>query len=440
MTNKQDEDFFFNFNMEPALDYQWNSTKNQTRISSILGPWTVYNNVKASILPYKTGAYLTMYVLCDDQMSGNSCILPFCSEFDSEVCLRTMENNASCDKMDETIVDWADAIVFIYLEYYIDLGFPYNIHEEFSTGEWVGPYQVVFGQDPDVYKEGKVTSDGRLMLDTYILKYLISPTTEYLKIPPGCTIFTPEEFSGYLGEGAVNNTVRNQATGLTFDEAFDPYFETCENGNIEPMLPFVNFTYVQNNDVNRTEELLVRFEMKLLTYPKKDTALYNLMPSLQDEGFPISGPYCYDGDPNRGYTFDLVFDSIEGTTLGTELQHACIGNYECVPPSLEGCNCTMAQNNDIIFEPIQSKKENIGLSTDIYLEIGFAILAITVIASVSYNFYMGSRIKKVRSVQESHIETINENDVIIEESEEKPKEEQEDHSMTEPLVPQNQST
>jgi len=431
---QQDDEFFFNFNnFEPLNDYQWNSTKNQTRISAILGPWTVYNNVKASFLPYKTGAYMTMYVLCDDQMSDNSCDLPFCSEFDSEVCLRSMENNASCNMMNETIVDWTDAIVFIYLEYYIDLGLPYNIHEKFSTGEWIGPYHSIFAQDPDVYEEDRYTPDGQLILDTYILKYLNAPSTEYLKWPESCDLFKADEFDEYLGAAAVNYTVNNQAKGLTFDEAFDPYYKTCENGNVKPMLPYVNFTFIQDNDENRTEKILVRFEMKLLTYPPDDSAIYYLMPSLQDNGFPISGPYCYDGDPNRGYTFDLVFDSVEGTTLGTDLEHSCIGNYECIPSQLDACNCTMAVNDNIIFEPIESEKDSIGLNTDIYFEIATAILSIAVLFSIGYNFYLRKSIKEVGSEMDTG--NVKEDDGLLQDNEIEP-DQLDETSMIEPLVPQ----
>ena len=392
---QQNEEFYFNLN--PIENTEWNTTKNQTRISSILGPWTVYNNAKASLLPYSTGSSLSMYVLCDEQMAGNSCTLPFCTEFDSEVCLRNMENDVSCNFMNESIVDWSDAIVFIFIEYYVDFGFPYNTKHVWSTGEWVGPYHVVFAQDPDVYNEGRVTSDGELILDTYILKYLNAPSTEYLTLPRGCTMFAPDEFKEYLGAAAVNHTVQNQAMGLSFEESFEPYYKTCENGDIKPMLPYVNFTFVRGNDVNHTEKLYVRFEMKLLTYPNKESALYYLMPSLQDNGFPISGPYCYDGDPNRGWTFDLVFDSQEGTTLGTELEHSCIGDYECVPPQLEACNCSMAVNDNILFEPIEANNNPIGLKTDIYIEIATVLLIIVSIASIGYNFYLQKRIKELDS-------------------------------------------
>ena len=146
----------------------------------------VYNNVKSSLLPYKLGASISMYVICDDQMASSACTLPFCSEFDSEVCLRSMENDASCNMMNETIVDWMDALVFIYIDFYVDFGFPYNTKHEWETGGWVGPYNVIFAQDPDVYEEDRYTADGELILDTYILKYLNAPSTEYLKFPPGC--------------------------------------------------------------------------------------------------------------------------------------------------------------------------------------------------------------------------------------------------------------
>merc|ERR1712232_121436 len=134
--------------------------------------------------------------------------------------------------------------------------------------------------------------------------------------------------------------------------------------------------------------------MKLLTYPNTNSALYYLMPSLKDNGFPFSGPYCYDGDPNRGWTLDLVFDSVEGTTLGTELDHVCIGDYECMPPHLKACNCTMAVNDNIIFEPIEAKDDSVDLKSDIYIEISTAFLLIAVIASCGYNYYLKKRIKE----------------------------------------------
>lgn len=327
--------------------------------------------------------------------------------------------------INETIVDWSDAIVFMYLEYYIDLGFPYNIHETFSTGEWVGPYSTILAQDMNVYEEDRKTSTGELILDTYILKYLNGPSTSFIKMPEDCTLFDADEFEDYLGAGAVNYTIQNQAAGMTFDESFEPYYKTCDNGDVKPMLPYVNFTFVQANDENHTEKLYVRFEMKMLTYPPSDSALYYLMPSLQENGFPISGPYCYDGDPNRGYTFDLVFDSIEGTTLGTELEHSCIGKYECVPSQLEACNCSMAANDNIIFEPIEAENDSIGLNTDIYIEIATALLSIALVFSIGYNIYLR---KRIYEVDYSDLKE----EIPLEEENEK------EDSIVEPLVPQNE--
>merc|ERR1719232_141658 len=381
-------------------DQEWNTTKNATRLSAVLGPWTVYSNLRTDTLDNHVDAYLSMYVMCDGIMSANTCSLPFCEEVDNNICVKDANNAATCKKINETIVDWADAIIYFYLEYTIDLGFPLNYHETKNSGDiWVGPYHILFSQNP-AFANGESVSGDSDTVDEYFVKYLIAPDTAYIKMPVDCDMMEEDEFYDYLGQGALEYTVQNQAAGNSFDDAYDPFYKTCENGDIIPVLPYVSFKFVASgNSTEAEEEIEIDVEYKLLVYPKEGSALAEFFPTLKDEGFPVDGPYCYDDDPERGWVLDLSYDSAEGSEYGTETEHSCVEDYECVPPQLDECDCTAARIGNYSFGfDAEPSDDSIGLDSDLYITLSVIFMGITSAGSIYYNLLMMRKIRETREI------------------------------------------
>ena len=117
-----------------------------------------------------------------------------------------------------------------------------------------------------------------------------------------CTFFGEHDFENILGPTAVKNTIDRQSllsnSTYSFSADTDPYqeyYNTCDNGDIKPMLPFLDFVFLSND--KGEESLQVKLHHKLLVTPKKGTVIYHSM-SLLTKFLPVSGPYCY-GEKNK---------------------------------------------------------------------------------------------------------------------------------------------
>lgn len=200
----------------------------------------------------------------------------------------------------------------------VDAGFPFNVHKNHDTGDWIGPLSVVLAQNE---------SDASDVVDRYSIRYVESPTTPYLRMDPNCTLFSPEDFQNYMGIKAVRNTIKIQSNATHGQDPYQKYLETCNNGDVQPILPLFDFSFVDTGDGK--EAIQVTLDYKVLTFPHKSDIMYKVYPTLQKrlnkrEGeFHISGPYCYGADPKRGYTFDFTYDSGNENDFML-LDHGCI--------------------------------------------------------------------------------------------------------------------
>ena len=118
-----------------------------------------------------------------------------------------------------------------------------------------------------------------------------------LSIDEATDLFTPNDFEVMIGKYAVNNTISMQSklsnSTASSIAGFDPYIKyhkTCENGDVKPMLPLMDFIFVEGDDGE--EKLVVKLEHKLFVHIIKGTSAYRTMPILT-KILPISGPYCY---------------------------------------------------------------------------------------------------------------------------------------------------
>jgi hypothetical protein len=320
-------------------------TKNSSRISSVLGTWTSTIKMKASIGHYEMLTYFVVHLI-PNPMRQYGCSLEQhnCSEIDNHVCQLSKNNKGhttkQCKRMEDGMVDWSDVSAFLYFGAKVDAGIPFNKHVDHNTGGWVGPLDLVLAQDTK-----KSTEDA--VVDRYVARYVTTPTTPYLQMPENCTLFNENAFEQFLGSTAVNETTHRQVHAEKNDP-YEPYLKTCDHGDVKPVLPLYEFRFLQQPAGNSTsnqpeqESVQVKLKYKILSIPKKTDIMYKVFPTLQKRmhhrhgAFRISGPYCYGGDPHRGYTFDLDYDSNDANdNQYITLVHGCVDGLPCVPSAGE---------------------------------------------------------------------------------------------------------
>jgi len=236
-----------------------NNTKNATRIKSLLGTWTTEALVKTSIGGYKLEGHFITYFQCDSQLNINRCSMNNCSEINNNACILNKNNEETCVVTKDEIIDWSDVVAFFYLGGKIDAGFPFYIHQSYEMDGWVGPYNIILARDDSVSNE---------TFDSYVVKYVESPKTPYLRMPAECKIFKPEDFNQSFGEGCVQNTVEFQSKNIPIHDWIQPHYKTCDNGDIKPILPMAKFDFIQDSKTGN-ETINVGFKYNLLTFPDK---------------------------------------------------------------------------------------------------------------------------------------------------------------------------
>jgi hypothetical protein len=230
-------------------------------------------------------------------------------------------------------LDWSDINAFIYFGAKVDVGFPFNKHRSEDTGGWIGPMNIVMAQD-------NIDSGGSVTVDRYVSRYVTTPITQLIRMPENCTLLESQDFDMIVGKDAVMNTVQgqydpNDPSGDGDTDPYDKYKHTCENGDVKPMLPLFHFDFIQDSNTG-AESINVQLKYKLMTIPSKKDYMYEIYPQIQQRfnhlntGFQISGPYCYGNDPNRGYSFDMNFDTTDPKEM-MKVQHDCVEGLPCLP-------------------------------------------------------------------------------------------------------------
>lgn len=268
--------------------------KNTTRISSLMGTWTGQTRLKAAVGPYEMKVYFIVHLM-PDPMRGYGCEQSDCSEIDNHVCVQHDDRKSmstECVDLENGKVPWSDISAFLYFGARVDAGIPFNVHLEHNLGGFVGPLNMVMAQN--ITKANDNTTN---VVDQYVVRYVDSPSTQYLHMHPNCSLFAPEDFERYMGPSAVNETVKAQPHATHGEDPYAQYLKTCQHGNVKPILPLFDFSFV--NDTDGTERVEVKLDYKILTFPKKTAPMYKLFPKLQERmnkrngEFHISGPYCY---------------------------------------------------------------------------------------------------------------------------------------------------
>ncbi len=122
-------------------------------------------------------------------------------------------------------------------------------------------------------------------------------------MPQNCSLLGEEDFDKVAGATAVVSTTKGQydPDQNMDDPNYDPYHKylgTCDNGDVQPLLPLFEFDFEQDLNTEK-ENVQVKVNYKFMTMPNKDDYMYGLYPMVQrrfnkaNMGFHISGPYCY---------------------------------------------------------------------------------------------------------------------------------------------------
>ena len=271
--------------------------KNTTRISSLMGTWTGQTSLKAAVGPYEMRLYFVVHLM-PDPLRGYGCDMgDACKELDNRVCILHDDRKTSSHECVELetygLVTWSDVSAFLYFGARVDAGIPFNVHLEHNTGGWTGPLSLVLAQNTTA----AAAASKDAVVDQYVARYVESPSTQYLHMHPNCSLFAPEDFERYMGSAAVKETVQAQPHATHGEDPYAKYLKTCDNGNVKPILPLFDFTFV--HDTDGTEKVEVKLDYKILTFPHPGAPMYKLFPTLQERmnrrngDFHISGPYCY---------------------------------------------------------------------------------------------------------------------------------------------------
>ena len=241
---------------------------------------------------------------------------------------------------------------------------------------------IVMAQDDTVLIDASGTKNNDMIVDRYVSRYVQTPSTDFIQMPKNCTLLREEDFRKIAGDEAVRQTAQAQydpdSNNNSDADPYQKYLNTCENGDVKPLLPLFQFDFVKEDQESDQESIEVKLDYKLMTMPRKKDYMYEIYPKIQnrvnraDLGFHISGPYCYGDDPKRGYSFDMNFDSRSPKQM-LKLEHACVEGLPCTPPA--AILYRLSGQSSIDVKPIPDDVTTVDVAPSIFFAIIVAILS-----------------------------------------------------------------
>ena len=156
---------------------------------------------------------------------------------------------------------------------------------------------------------------------------------------------SPDDFDRVMGLKAQNKTIHVQGRGDAFmADPFNEYYNTCDNGDANPLLPLLTFR--KGTDAYGNKTMDVGLNWHLFSFPGPDDLMAKVFPRLKSNGFPVTGPYCFN-DQVIAWAMDFNFNS---TNTDSEYKNAvvnfvagCLPGIPCEPDFLSKCdNCDLA--------------------------------------------------------------------------------------------------
>lgn len=221
--------------------------------------------------------------------------------------------------------------VSVFYQYGFELEsgtYPWRNHLVHNTSGWLGPYNLVLPIHNDHEIHGR---------------YVTTAATDYLKRPVNDTLFDPAAlFDQLAGATAVHSTILRQAEKSIYShprlDPFADYKGTCEpaseehqetnnnnkNNGIQPMLP--RFVVSHQN-------MVLEHQLWSLPEASDKNSLYKVWPTFQKHlpEFPVVGPYCYEGDPQRAYAINVTYDTRRKENNSWTLTDGCVLGLPCWP-------------------------------------------------------------------------------------------------------------
>ena len=167
--------------------------------------------------------------------------------------------------------------------------------------------------------------------------------------PPECTLYNLEDdFDAFLGNSALSYMTQMQVNwnishdNTTNIDPYAPYLQTCDNGNVVPILPQFELDYFREGN-SSAAHLELNLQYKIMAVPTPSELAYRVMPHLQSrfQGHGkfniLGGPYCYGNDALRGYSVDLKLNSAMGSNNEmSSFKRGCVDGLPCTPPAAMG--------------------------------------------------------------------------------------------------------
>lgn len=266
----------------------------------------------------------------------------------------------------------------------IDLKSPPKAQLDLTTGDWVGPWNLIMAQDMEgsisleqfTFRNTEIDSSMDAVIDKYVSRYVQSEsmTPAFVQnIPPTeCTLYSKgDDYAAFLGSSTLehmtrvqtNFSITNHTTPSTKDDPYAPYLENCSHGNVQPILPRLELEFVAKkrnlattSTITESVDMILKLQYNIMVVPTPDDQAYRVLPQIQSKFQGqgdyniISGPYCYGDDPLRGYSFDLNFNTAinsngESQKDRSTLVQGCVDGYPCLPPAAIGKNILLPANN-----------------------------------------------------------------------------------------------
>lgn len=295
---------------------------------------------------------------------------------------------------------------------------------ELSSGDWIGPWNLILAQ------ESVPVGPNSTLVDRYVARYVQSrsmmPSFLQNKLPFESTLYTkPDDYAAFLGSSALKYMTQSQtnysvATNDTsIDDPYASHLQTCDNGNVQPILPLLELTFTDPNanstksqmtnsdDGDDNLQMSFKVQYKMMAVPTLDEPAYRVLPHLQSKfqgkgNFNIlGGPYCYGDDPMRGYSFDLLLDS-QHNSSGVSFVRGCLPGYPCVPPTAMGGIPMVTPNNSCSHKDHdhdKPKPDTDGGAPNVALAIVSYALGVALVISLTLHFQaIGQQRKKETTI------------------------------------------
>lgn len=313
--------------------------KNLTQLrDALLGTWTVWTDLRASVGDYRVRAY-TVVRFDVDPMQHYSCQRAHCRETQGKLCQKVahqqqQQPNPSwqeeCTDISSQVSSWSDMVVYVQTGFAFHAGAPFWMSHNATTGatHWMGPYNIVWAVEEEENDDDEkdhptataANSTTTTTTTTYVSRYVQTYMTPYLsQRPPDETLLAGDEFQAALGPAAVRATLDRQVAWNWTTGRPDPYASfrgTCQAGNLTPTLPQYRLTFATSSASNGsdggdddTTGVNVQVDYALLVAPGAGNRASSIMPWMarqinrQQYGFSLQGPYCWGNDPNRAYVW-----------------------------------------------------------------------------------------------------------------------------------------